>query len=220
VLKPTEVYFGLFKRMQRHNVKLKNVVDCGAFEGKWSERLKEIYPDVNLHLIDASDRHKEKLEKLGTFHKAVLADKTEWRTFYSSKSEVDFSGNSLYEENSNHPFEDSQVYTTTLQEVLPEETTWDYIKMDLQGAEIEVIDGSLELFQKTKFVQLECPVFHNNVGAPRFEQIINYMANSGFRAWDMENCYLNNRLMGLDIVFTNINLPHYSDLEATFLKYS
>lgn len=220
MLKPTEVYFGFFKRMQQHNVKLENVVDCGAFEGKWAKRFRECYPDANLHLIDASDRHKEELEKLGTFHKAVLAEKTEWRTFNYSQSETDFSGNSLYEENSNHPFKQKQVFTTRLADVLPEDKTYDLIKMDLQGAECEVIDGSLELFQKTKFVQLECPVFHNNVGAPRFEQLINYMANSGFRAWDIENCYFNNRLMGLDIVFTNITIQPYSALEATFLRYS
>jgi hypothetical protein len=40
------------------------------------------------------------------------------------------------------------------------------LKWMLQGAELEIMEGSLDLFKQTKFVQLECPVHHNNVGAP------------------------------------------------------
>jgi hypothetical protein len=64
-----------------------------------------------------------------------------------------------------------------LMDIIPFQN-YDYIKMDVQGAELEIMEGSLPLFTKTKWVQLECPVHHNNEGAPNFAQLINYMANS------------------------------------------
>ena len=161
---------------------------------------------------------KDKLNSLGIFKQAYLADRQELRQFYYSESNEDFSGDSLYKENSNFPYKMKKVTTQRLCDVVPDQP-YDLIKMDLQGAEIEVIDGSLELFLKTKWVQLECAVFDNNQGAPSFAQIVNYMTNSGFRVFDIENMYFNNRLMGIDLVFNNITLPKVIETEATSLVY-
>jgi len=90
----------------------------------------------------------------------------------------------------------------------------------VQGAELEIIEGSLELFQKTKFVQLECPVHHNNKGAPEFEHYINYMANSNFKVFDIDTIFFNNKLMVLDFLFVNTLLPKASSLESQTLIYN
>jgi hypothetical protein len=131
---------------------------------------------------------------------------------------MDESGNSLYQENSNTPFRKKEVYTTPLKDLVPDQK-YDYIKMDIQGAELEVIEGSLSLFYQTKFVQLEVPVFQNNKGAPNFEQVVNYMANSAFKVFEIENIYYNTRLMGMDIVFNNQTLNEVLPTEGKKLIY-
>ena len=122
-------------------------------------------------------------------------------------------GSSLYEENTNIEFDKRKIQVKKLSNVLPDQN-YDLIKLDLQGAELEVIEGSLDLFEKTKWVQLECPVYHNNKGAPLFEHYINYMANCNFKVFDIDNLFVNGKLMGIDFIFNNQTLPQVSSLEG------
>jgi hypothetical protein len=92
--------------------------------------------------------------------------------------------------------------------------------MDVQGAELEIIEGSLDLFTNTKWVQLECPVFHNNKDAPRFEHYINYMSNCGFRVFDIDSIFYNYRLMAVDFLFVNQKLPQQLPTEGDKIIYT
>jgi FkbM family methyltransferase len=214
--KPFEVFTNLFGRLKEHKVSIHNAVDVGCYKGEWSKRLKKIYPTVNLYLIDASDIYAKELNELGTFISAYVGQNEEERNFYhSDQSET---GNSLYLENSNIKFNSKKIKTKKLMDIIPFQN-YDYIKMDVQGAELEIIEGSLPLFTKTKWVQLECPVHPNNKGAPNFAQIINYMANSGFETFDIENIFYNGKLMCIDFLFNNITLPKVTSLELETLEY-
>jgi FkbM family methyltransferase len=214
--KPFEVFTNLFGRLKEHKVSIHNAVDVGCYKGEWSKRLKKIYPTVNLYLIDASDIYAKELNELGTFISAYVGQNEEERNFYhSDQSET---GNSLYLENSNIKFNFKKIKTKKLIDIIPFQN-YDYIKMDVQGAELEIIEGSLPLFTKTKWVQLECPVHPNNKGAPNFAQIINYMANSGFETFDIENIFYNGKLMCIDFLFNNITLPKVTSLELETLEY-
>ena len=89
----------------------------------------------------------------------------------------------------------------------------------LESIAISLIFTNLN-FQKSKFVQLECPVHHNNKGAPESEHYINYMANSNFKVFDIDTIFFNNKLMVLDFLFVNILLPKASSLESQTLIYN
>jgi hypothetical protein len=73
---------------------------------------------------------------------------------------------------------------------------------------------------KTKFVQLECPVHPNNKGAPLFEHYINYMANCNFKVFDINSIFYNGKLMAVDFIFVNKNLPKVTSLEHETLIYN
>ena len=217
-MKPFEVHTNLMKRLKGLGLKLNRIVDLGCHQGKWTEKVKQEYPDAKYFLIDSSDTHKEKLHSLGQFIHAYVGQHREHRKYYTTGNQADETGNSLYKENSNVPFETKDVYTERLKDVLPE-TNYDYIKMDVQGAELEIIEGSLDLFTNTKWVQLECPVFHNNKDAPRFEHYINYMSNCGFRVFDIDSIFYNYRLMAVDFLFVNKKLPQQLPTEGDKLIY-
>lgn len=216
--KPVEIYTNVFKRFKELGYEIKKAIDVGAHQGSWAKRFKTVYPDAELYLVDGNEKHKEKLSEYGQFIHGYVGQSKEKRTFYTSAKEMDESGNSLYQENSNTPFRKKEVYTTPLKDLVPDQK-YDYIKMDIQGAELEVIEGSLSLFYQTKFVQLEVPVFQNNKGAPNFEQVVNYMANSAFKVFEIENIFYNNRLMGIDIVFNNQTLNEVLPTEGKKLIY-
>jgi len=216
--KPIEVYLNFYKRLKEFNVQINNVIDVGCYQGSWTSRLKLIYPSANYYLIDFNDKYREKLEILGTYYKEAVAQKVEEREFNISLSDAS-TGNSLYEENSNVKFEKEKVMTKPLKYIVPDQS-YDVIKMDVQGAELEIIEGSMDLFQKTKFVQLECPVHANNIGAPLFEHYINYMANNNFKVFDCESLFINCKLMAMDIIFINTTLPKLSTLENSKIYYA
>lgn len=216
--KPTEVYLNFYKRLKTFKVDLKNIIDGGCYKGSWSQKIKEIYPNANFYLIDANKKYKNECETYGSFYNYALGQKEEEREFYFSTKFGGETGNSLYKENTNVDFKVEKVKVKQLINVVPN-INYDLIKLDIQGAELEVIEGSLPLFKKTKFVQLECPVHQNNIGAPKFEHYINYMANSGFKVFDCESLFINCKLMAMDIVFVNTVLPKVSTLENQKIYY-
>jgi FkbM family methyltransferase len=217
--KPIEVNTNLYKRLKENGIRFNNIIDVGCYKGSWTSKLKLIYSDANYYLIDPNDKYKEKLEILGTFYQEVVGQLKEEREFNFSENELEETGNSLYDENSNIEFNKKTIMVKPLKDIVPDQT-YDLIKMDVQGAELEIIEGSLELFQKTKFVQLECPVHHNNKGAPEFEHYINYMANSNFKVFDIDTIFFNNKLMVLDFLFVNTLLPKAYSLESQTLIYN
>jgi FkbM family methyltransferase len=217
--KPIEVNTNLYRRLKEYGVQLHNIIDVGCHQGAWTSKLKLIYPEAHYYLIDPNNHYEEKLSVLGTFYQEVVGQTEEKRSFNFSNLEQDSTGNSLYDEHSSTPFTKRTITTKPLQDIVPDQT-YELIKMDVQGAELEIIEGSLELFQKTKFVQLECPVHNNNKGAPLFEHYINYMANSNFKVFDIDTIFFNTKLMAVDFLFVNNKLPVVTNLELNQLHYA
>jgi len=217
--KPIEVNTNLYRRLKENGIRLNNIIDVGCYKGSWTSKVKLIYPDANYYLIDPNNIYEEKIKTLGIFYQEIVGQEKEEREFNFSENELEETGNSLYEENSNIQFNKKTVMVKPLKDIVPDQI-YDLIKMDVQGAELEIMEGSLELFQKTKFVQLECPVHHNNKGAPKFEHYINYMANSNFKVFDIDTIFFNTKLMVLDFLFVNTLLPKVSSLESETITYN
>ena len=217
--KPTEIYFNLFGRLRGYDLIIKKALDIGCNEGAWAKRLKTVYPEAEITMIDTIDSFKKECEQYGKFIQACVGEKEDEKIFYFSTDPMDSRGGSLYIENSNVPWNTKKVQTKALKDIVPNEK-FDYIKIDVQGEELDIIRGSLELFQSTKWVQLECPVFENNKGAPKFAQVTSYMINLGFSIFDIENVYYNAKLMSVDFLFCNKNLPKQIPLEREFLQYT
>lgn len=78
------------------------------------------------------------------------------------------------------------------------------IKVDVQGAEVEVLKGCPQALQKAEVVVLEVSMFEFGKGAPQFYDVITFMKDHGFVAYDIilaVNRPLDSALGQIDMVF-------------------
>lgn len=97
-------------------------------------------------------------------------------------------GSSIYAERSNVPREQRQLKTRTLDAVLNEARFTApslLIKLDVQGAELEVLRGGRAAMLNAEVVQLEVALTRYNEGAPLAEAVIAFMAEQGFSIFDI-----------------------------------
>lgn len=76
--------------------------------------------------------------------------------------------------------------------------------MDVQGAELDVLDGALRALENTEVVTLEVSLFEFMKGAPQFTDVVLYMKKHGFVAFDIIHGWnrpLDNALGQIDVVF-------------------
>ena len=96
-------------------------------------------------------------------------------------------------------------------ELQDDERTIDLLKLDVQGAELLILDGSKNTLKRTEFVLLEVNIVQYNKDSPLFAEVIKYMDDIGFIVFDIiETHPYNNYLLQIDILFSrkdsNFNL--------------
>jgi len=70
---------------------------------------------------------------------------------------------------------------TTLDEAVTSDSEGPvFLKLDVQGYELEVLRGGNNLLSKTEVVVLECSLIEYNTGAPLIADVISFMKDRGF----------------------------------------
>jgi FkbM family methyltransferase len=188
-------------------IKLKNegfeprvIYDIGACVLHWTNEAQRIWDRAEYVVFEAMDSSEFLYKERGLkYHMGVLSD--------VSGKEVDFyqndvhpGGNSYYKENEEvnpetvNYFNEShrrRLKTVTVDAVrrLKQLPDPDMIKMDVQGAELDVLKGAVETLSTVKHVILELQAVEYNKGAPLKDAVIDYMDSQGF---DCKGLFSNN----------------------------
>jgi FkbM family methyltransferase len=161
------------------------ILDIGANVGWWYNQARQKYTDAEFTLIEANPHLEFKLKTLGVrYFMNCLSDSVKTVELYLNDN-VTTTGASYYRENTYH-FADNKVQvlkleTTTLDTLFPDET-FEFIKMDVQGAEVDIIRGGKGLISRADYILLEVP-HHNveyNIEAPKRGEYFDVMAELGF----------------------------------------
>ncbi len=189
----------------------KRILDIGANHGQFYNEIKEIFPNSYYLLIEGNEHCERQLRTMNVDYKiALLSDKIKKVNFFIRKQEPTCTGNSIYREKSSFYDNDNDVIveekeTNTLDNILGE-SCFDLIKIDVQGSEIDIINGGLEIVKKAKGVLMEVSLEEFNQGSPTSEYVIPFMRELGF----MEHHILGNlnhpvhhTLIQQDILFIN-----------------
>lgn len=189
----------------------RTVLDIGAFEGYWSRGIKEVFPTCHPFMIEGDKDKAEKLESTGhPFEIALLADKEKSVTFHKTKG-VYTTGNSIYIENSLSFANGNPTYytvterTKTLSELVRRQglRNIDLIKLDVQGAEKDVLMGGVDVLLSCKAVILEISLGEYNRGAPQVAEMIVFMDQMGFSMYDIVELHYDEKsqLQQFDAIF-------------------
>lgn len=162
----------------------KSVADVGANKADFHNHARLNWLDSHFCLIEANPDCLPFLQATGAeYHIQVLSDKPKDVQFFSRKGSKADTGDSYYRENTEFYSDENLVtrtfHATTLDLLFPNRV-FDLIKLDVQGAELDILKGGPVIVSKAKALLLEVPLEEYNIGAPTKEEIEEYISGLGF----------------------------------------
>jgi FkbM family methyltransferase len=206
--------FNRLKNLKRFGFEPKFILDIGANIGQWNITMKNIYPEADILSFEANPQCKSHLESKKIDHIiTLLGDEDEDNVdFYTIANSECTTGASIYREKTSF-YNDENLSTCKLKMTQLDDHISsskhkdkhvDLMKLDVQGAEIKILDGALKTLERTDFVLLEISIMKYNEGSPLFAEVIEYMNYNGFKVFDiLENHYINKFCMQTNILFLN-----------------
>jgi FkbM family methyltransferase len=202
----------MFSVLQTVGWSPRTILDIGGYKGHWTRQVRSMFPFARVTIVEPN--HHKELETIGVpVHYEVLSSEISQVPWYSNMT----TGDSLYKELTRHYSNVSPTMrtTTTLDTLFPGEQ-FDCIKLDCQGAELDILKGGKELLNTTDVVLMECPFAGKyNEGAPTFIEYIQYMDSIGFSPLDITELHRANEILcQIDILFLRKTSPLWSTLQT------
>lgn len=161
------------------------LLDIGAHYGEFSKFCHSLWPNVDILMLEGNENCDSILDSLPFDHSIVLlSDSNKEITLHLNPKNLTCTGTSYYKEKTRHYNESVgvKVQTYTLDEVIEEVgKTYDIIKIDTQGSELDIIKGGLETVKNSSYIIMEVSTLQYNEGSPLFDEVISYMNEIGFK---------------------------------------
>ncbi len=194
------------KLLKHKGFEPKVIYDIGAYRGEWSNQLKNVFPQSDFFLFEANKNNEPYLRKQGfPYFIELLGNEHKKTLFYS----IDGTGDSVFRENTRY-YDDQwtqkiELQMTTLSSVVQKNAISmpDLIKIDVQGAENIIIEGSEETVSHAEVIILETKILEYNEKSPLIYETLDLMHGLGYQMSDIiEHHYLPSlELNEIDILF-------------------
>jgi len=191
----------------------KTILDIGAHTGQFYTWSKQVWPDAFIWMVEANDCHEKDLKKvissdIDRYTIATMGDIEREVKLYTRKDKPHTQGASYYKETNywDIPQLVMEIPKTlqTLDSMFTDDSIFDFIKMDTQGSELDIIKGGKGLCSKAKYILLEVAVTQYNDNAPLENEVITFMNDFGFSGeLTIGEHYNGNKIIQKDIVFKN-----------------
>jgi len=184
------------------------IIDVGANKGGWTTKAKELFPSPAILMLEATEKHRPRLEAV----KSSFSPNVEFRIdllaahdnevikFFQGKD----TGNSIFKEQTKFYANDVAVeriavtLDTAVADVsdsLFKDKHLDYLKLDVQGAELLVLQGGTKVLEQVTFVQLEVSLVAYNAGGVCWSEVDGFLRRRGFRLYDIGDIVRNPSLL-------------------------
>lgn len=188
----------------------KVIVDVGAAQGCWARMASKIWPgsyilgvEPNLDNIPFLEQTKRDLRCFDCV-RAFLGPEQKTVHYKASGDQTSL----LEETGANCPDEAPMLTLDSLRGRLPGPA--DFIKLDVQGFELEVLKGGDDTLQGCQAALLEVSFFPFFPGVPIVNEVIQFMTDKGFAWYDVMGIYrrpADDALAQLDLMFVRSDHP-------------
>ena len=195
-----------------------NALDIGAYDGAWAEQLKRAFPAARIHCFEAQDQMEPALKGLTERHpdigftKALLgSDSSRVVEFHVQDTKHGSRGSSIYKETTGFETRVVAMPIQTVDEILEgvRFPPVDFIKIDVQGAEIDVLKGAVEAMKTAEVLVTELSLVDYNEGAPLIHEVMSFLAEHGFVLYEIADTHRrkNQTLIQIDGIFVKMDSP-------------
>lgn len=206
---PVSPEIAAYERLKRKGFMPDRIIDIGAYEGSWTRLVRSVFDKVPVTMIEAQDGKKLLLDEVcreisdTSLVSALLGPKGGTAvTFYEMET-----GSSTRPENSNVAREERIMTTQTLDNVIDASGTALFLKIDVQGSELDVLSAGQQTLARCEVVQLETALLPYNAGAPQITEVLVQMEEWGFSPFDFAGFIRPNGvdLVQIDVLFVRTN---------------
>ena len=202
-------------RLSRAGFRPAAIVDIGAFIGDWTLMSRRHFPDARVLMVEPQPDRAAALQAVAgrlkdvTFASALLGAAAAPSVTFFQNTTV---SSVLQEADNTSSAVPLTLPMTTLDAVLTETGFGrpDFLKLDVQGYELEVLKGAPNALAAAEVVLLEVNLIPINRGAPLLAETVAFMAARGFRVYDICSEIrrpLDNALWQTDMLFARESSP-------------
>ena len=196
-------------RLKSHGIDFNFALDIGAHHGEWFKRFKTVYSSTDVLSIEANKENIPFLSQVNpNCRELCLGSLEEVRSFFLPNPLLckDNTGASLYKEGLKF-YEGAREVAVNVVTLDGLGLSPDFIKLDVQGAELDVLTGGLKTFTQCKALQIEISVCEYNISSPTPSRLIAFLYQNGF---ELETVFdvvsFNGRVSHLDALFVGPEL--------------
>ena len=195
---------GFCRKHYDHNERMKpylpehfTILDCGASVGHSSLSLLKRYPGAQVYAVEADPSLYQKLlnntknqPNIKAFHYA-LGDRDGVSSFYPNKPGRHHDQGSVYPQSKKHWFWKSiQLESTPIEVPMKTLSTFcaennishfDYLYLDMQGAEYPMLKASPEIMEKAKVIFTEVSFMKIYKGITLYNEVRSFLIKHGFK---------------------------------------
>ena len=203
------------RRMHQLGLNPAVAIDVGAYIGEWTSSFKHIFPSTRVLMVELQCSHLERLRAVAAaFNSIELApvllgaqerDSVPFHLCESASSVLAESARSTAERTISVSMTTLDKFTANTVFARP-----DFIKLDVQGYELEVLRGGELALASAEAILMEVNLLDILEGAPLFHEATQFMSERGFQVYDICTFFrrpYDGALWQVDVIFVRSSSP-------------
>jgi len=185
---------GLLENIRENGFSPVTIIDVGANVGDWSRTAASVFASSRILMFDGDPDNEAALlntvRDIGSRSECFLSllgpEKKDAVTFYKHKPDIGTTGSSILPELTSFEKEVITLPMDTLDSLTDGAALRAplLLKLDVQGFELEVLMGGRRTLGLSEVVLIEVSLLPYNDGAPLFADVVAFMNEEGFVAFD------------------------------------
>ena len=193
------------RTIMENGLKIDVVYDIGACEGNFSRWMKyNLTPYSEFYLFEANESYLLNLSDphFNSFI-ATLSDEDGREVKFWAGTNT---GDSYYKETTSiyDSIEEKSQICTTLDKLISDKNLPipNFVKIDTQGSELDILCGAKSLVGKSELILCECPIIEYNKGAPKMSDYLDFFKSRDYIPIELIHVHrAENTILQMDFLF-------------------